>query len=341
MKIDIYLILNPIGILNAEKQIGIYSNETDRNRVLINYENFKTDNSIWNKVYTKNSNNFYNCNFLNNLKKAFFYKYFLKDLKKNKINHINFYFQNLECPLSNHFFFNHLQEFGSEISFSFYIIEEGIANYYENYLAFPAIKRRLIKKIIFFYFFGLRMKLSKSQTGSTYEKVEKIYVNLPKYSLCPEKSLPLSSKKINVKCNNNTILILGQESESINYGELFYINKLNELISYISKRFSNKKILYKPHWDSRITAFDKIKNSYKKKNSFELITNTECIETIIDKINPSMIISFSTSAFINLRILLDDESNAQIEMYYHNSFNTTDEITNLFKMLNINPLDTL
>lgn len=335
--------LSPIGIINSEQQIKVYSANIKSNKLLICTKKNKFNTEIWEEVFYINPKFFFKNALFNNIVKGFFYRSTLRTINKyvntNQTKSINIYYQNLQCPLTNYIFFNSSKVFGNELKITFNIIEEGIGNYYEYFKVYPQERKRLKIKKIFYWFFGFKINLPDSQTGAYYDHVDKVFVNIPHLSIFSNKSLPLNFTKRKIKCSDNLILILGQESESFIYGKVKYLDSVKELISIVRAQFPNQKIIYKPHWDNRIDILKDFLDSIG--TQIEYLSNNESIETLIFKIKPSRIISFSTSAFLTLRVMFDEDTNSKLEMFYFDKFGIPKEIISVFESLNIKSIKTL
>jgi len=170
------------------------------------------------------------------------FKYFIELLRaKSLINRIfssyanvDFYFSHPMHILSNYIFFSSLS------NINFYMIPDGIANYYEVN-TYRYIKKMIIKKIISF-FVGIKYKIYKDHiTGYNVGNYIGAYSLSCDFFLFDKKPELISSKKIFTikEENKNKILILGQPSS----GGMFYINYIEKIVS----SFKNNEFFYKPH----------------------------------------------------------------------------------------------
>lgn len=341
MNLHIYIILNPVGIKNAERKIVQFDllNQNTK-RVLFNLNNFPVNHELWDEVIYLDNNalsrsKLFVIKLYNAIIKGITYrKYFklFKNYSKLDFSSVEVYYQNLQCPLSNAIFFGS-EKLLKNKNISFNVIEEGIGNYYEYFQSFPQERKKFKSRILFFFFFGLKLHLPISQIGCNYPHVKKVYVQMPKLAISPTKSIEIKFPKIELKEFNKSILILGQESNVLTHGINYYINSQIDLINSIADQFPNYKIIYKPHWDFDFGFYNNLPIILKNKT--ELFKSEYSIEDVIESIKPEVICSFTSSALVNLRLLFNDQTNSFVKIFYRNSFNSPSEIENIFEKLSI------
>jgi len=299
-KLEVYIIISPIGIKNAERKIECdILQGLNANRILVNLSSFPYNSKFWHYVKLGKKIRRPNRNLLiNNLfiifQKGSKYKKLLGFIKDKIQNHpscqIEIYYQNLQCPLTNTVFFNFSSLFSKkEVSFS--IIEEGVGNYYEYFQYFPKERRKLYLKKVLYFIYGLRVKIPVSQICYFSPFVKNAYLRMPGFSPRPEISKLLEFPKVEYQPEKNTVLMLGQESNSMSHGIEFYLSEQVKLINDVNSILPHSKLIYKPHWDLDLN----IENMFNLTTYQNLIVlrNDSSIEEIIHTIRPKVVVSFT------------------------------------------------
>lgn len=340
MILKFFIMISPIGIKNAELYIKQYSKDSDK-LILVNASNFPYDKNLWDDVI-KSKDFSYDSDHANlfaklyyQFKKGYMSKKVLHEivrkLKNNTHDKVEFFFQNLEDPLSNFVFFKK----AGPLKITPSVIEEGMANYYDYYHEFPERKEKLRLKKLFFSLIGLPFEIPETLIGHNYKEISHFYVKNPDLSLVPSKSLVIEDEQLNYKPDPMKILIIGQEGYSNVYGRSRYNDELLSLLKDVKSEFKNHKITYKMHWNSNVDISELLAMSEFQDVSIN--KNKASIESIISDLSPSVIISFTSSALVNLRLMAKGELNSSILFFYRNSFDSPRIILELYEKIGINP----
>jgi hypothetical protein len=334
--------LSPIGIKNAESQLLNYPEEMCGLKILLNLSNYNYTPSLWDEVinldngYTFESRHDSLKNkLIFQYKRIKYYKVVFDLIRKNidhysNLSKLNFYYQNLEDPLSNRLYFHNWKH-----PFHAFIIEEGIANYYDYYATTEGRMLNLLKKKIFHKLFNFTYIIPESLTGIHYQRTIFQYVRMPELSNNPEKSRQLAFEQLHYIPITGRVLLIGQESSINLLGVEKYINCLTLLTKRITHYYPGALIYYKRHWNSN---FDLSKSEYLF--NFIFIDDRSSVESLLGVIQPEVIISFTSSALINIALsttLLQKRN--QISIYRSDLFSLNiQEIERIFNHLNINDL---
>jgi hypothetical protein len=336
MTLNIYVLISPIGVSNAELQIQQY-NQRGYN-LLINSSNSESDKAVWESELTlkdnfdftsKHSSFFtkiiYQARRARRAKRLF--DQVLQLLEVGGYSKVKLYYQNLEDPLTNKLFF-----YNWPVDFEGNIIEDGIANYYEYYAVYPERKKALLKKKNFLRLLFFKFVIPETLTGISYDRVKHQYVKNPRLASLPNKNLGISVTQKDYSVIRGRVLFIGQESYSNLFSKELYSLKLLEVIEELTKSYPNAEIYYKRHYgsDVYVDLGDKV----------ILINDNRTIESIISKYCPEIVLSFTSSALIN--IALEHQvmiRTGQLQLFYRDEFNCPKSIISMFNNSGIKPFD--
>lgn len=335
-KVNIFVALSPLQLLNAEALIK--QEHQRRYNILINPHSFTYNSDKWTKAINGGflvpniQNSFFNkISFQYN--KVKFYKQFINSINREipSASEYFIFFSHLEDVLTNYFFFS----FRKNENRCFFIIEDGVLNYYKLIVSGKK-KRDLLRKLLLYRFFGIPFKFYTGYvTGIDRHNVKSQYVRLPEKAQFPEKSKLLNISKISYESNNKVILILGQESFINIYGLKLYKTNFSLLLDLIinqNPNWSDITFYYKPH---RIGHFEDAEIlALSKGIKFKFIRTDDSIESIIGIYKPYQIYSFNSSALMNIKLALDRDTHVLI--YSLNCF--SNKLDKLFRKLGINIL---
>jgi hypothetical protein len=335
MVLKIYIAISPLGIKNAELQMSQYSNPlVQETNILINPSSYNADQRCWSKIISNEGFRFESiqttitAKLKYQLQRIYYSKKLFRTVKKltnqQGISQVEFFIQNLEDPLSNLCFFFNWQK-----NTQFNLIEDGIANYYDYYKTFPQMRKRLHLKILFHRLFNFKYLTPKSFTGITYSRMSTQFVRFPEMAENSKKSKKLEVSELSFHPKIDTVLIIGQESYEIIYGYEKYVYELQEMILKIKAKYPDHKILYKPHWNTAI-------NLSKILDKIEVINSKATVEELVPALAPSVIISFTSSALINLaNVYRTMVSNRQIVIYRRTTLANIIALDKLYDSLGI------
>ena len=333
----IFIAIAPNHILNFESIIT--SNNILEGTLLLNPGNYSYNSERWTVVIKGEIDlNYKVSKTLQKLKyqkmKLFGYKQFVKKTKAS-LSFVDaqfcYYYCNLDDILSNHFFY-----FFKEGDFSVknYVVEDGILNYY-----YPNINKTKLKskKVLMELLLGIKFKPQDNHpTRINSTDVTAQYVRLPKKSICPDKSLQLPFKKIEYNPDIRTILIIGQDIMHNNEEGLEYYEKRLDLLIDKVRTLDLKQanVVYKPHRNGDYSiAVNKLQKVFPK---FQLFNDDTPIEECIVNIKPLYIYSFESSAMLNLKIAIENQS-VKINVLPYN--NNNKNLIEIFRDLGINILE--
>lgn len=241
------------------------------------------------------------------------------------ITEINLVYQNVEDVVSNYFFFYFSQK---KKQISGVIVEDGLANYHIEILTLKRVASTLLKKtyllLSFFHFYKIPFSFRKWKAdllGINNKRCKKQYLCFPEFSPFNKynniETIRLPTKKINIKPIPNKALILGQETYALPQfiGLNRYSEKFNDLYIYLKKNKVNL-ISYKRHNLLQNTGFH-----IDKYIDIEIIDSIIPVESLLSEINPSIVISFDSSALFYIKLLSSSEIDVISYPIYYNSFN--------------------
>jgi hypothetical protein len=332
MTVNIYVLISPSGIYNAELQILQHSPEG--RKILINLSGVDLKSNLWDQEINANKDFTFSSVHSRFFKKGLFqvkraiivkrlFKQVFQILKAGSFEKVVLFFQNLEEPLTNRLFF-----YNWNVGFEGNIIEDGIANYYDCYKVYPERKKDLVKKKIFLAFLFFKFRIPETLTGISYDVVKHQFVKKPDLAFKPEKSLALKVKENKYSVVRDRILFIGQESYVNFFSEEYYNLRLQAVIVELGLRFPQAQLFYKRHYNSDV--FIDLGNNFKE------IKDSKRVEFVVSKLCPEVIISFTSSALLNLAIEYHTEmSNKNLKLFYVGGFNCPDNVILLFEKLGI------
>jgi hypothetical protein len=332
MTVNIYVLISPIGIYNAELQISQHCLEG--RKILINLSGVDFKRDLWD--IELNTNNDFNFSSIHSsfFKKIIFQvkrtiivrrlvRQVFRILKTESINKVALFYQNLEDPLTNRLFFNDWK-----VDFEGNIIEDGVANYYDCYKVYPERKKNLVKKKTFLALLFFKFRIPATLTGIGYDIVKHQYVKQPYLAFKPEKSIELKVDENIYSVIHDRILFIGQESYVNIFSKEYYNLRLQEVIEELELRFPMAEIFYKRHYNSDVFI--------ELADNIRVIKDKKRVELVVAKFCPEVILSFTSSALLNLALEYHTEmSNKNLKIFYVGGFNCPENVIFLFEKLGI------
>lgn len=333
-KLNLFLPITPYTLSIAENLIESNIVLPNVKNILVNPHGLDYKNELWDEVYNGNCSREVGNNkflrYLNFLKQILVFRILNKQILKFKNAKINYYYVDLAHVLSNSIFFN----FGNIESR--YIIEDGLLNYYKLSLKDKMLSKRSINYLL--AFFGLKTKNFEGDiTGIEMNIVNNQYVYFPKLAIRPSKSLQIPFNKYSYSLNNK-VLVLGQEPIISIISKNDYLNSLKKVITEVKKEFEIFDFYYKPHHHGKKDLAKKI---LKKElgNSLFYIDDNQPIHKIINNIKPSMVVSFGSTASLNLKLILPDNVKSSVYLLRNSKLTVNENLENLFSKMNINIIE--
>ena len=327
--LHLFILVSPAQVYNAESLISSFKSNEDADFVLVNPHSYPIDNLLWNQtfdgtLFMKNDQSSTLAKGKYQYSKISSYRKLANNLFSSlffNYKTIYVYFPHLEDMLINFIFFKLKTLFPEKVTGR--VIEDGILNYYE--LPFEGNKKTnlwkkalgKISKLPFTFYQG-------DISGIDLKVVENQYVRAPKLAYNPDKSLQLPIEKVNFKAEKGKTLILGQEAYINIYGIESYQGATKKLVQHILSIIPiDAEIVYKPHrYGKNINNFLKSLLPGKK---ITFINDESPVEKIVAEIQPEYIISFNSSALLNINLMLDTEclENVQIISFSYYSKSLT------------------
>jgi hypothetical protein len=306
--------------------------------ILINLTSGKPDLSRWDLILQINNRLFSGNDrsrliaILNHISRAVFTNILIKILE-SLLNSVtlrpNIYYQNLLNPLVNGLYFSATIQWDGR-----YIVEEGVANYYEYFKFNKRAKFLFAFKRVVFWLFGVKMRGINTLTGIDEKLTVAQYVYRPEYTLYPAKSRAILRAQSSYIPDGSVILIIGQEAGLRGNSLKMYCGFVNRIILLMRRRFNGAEIKYKPHWDTDNNINDALLGPV------EFINDYDRVESIVHKVKPRVIVSFASSALVNIALEYNEMvERSVLEIYYNRSFNPPIEIIELFEKVGIKHLD--
>ncbi|WP_297804564.1 polysialyltransferase family glycosyltransferase [uncultured Polaribacter sp.] len=333
-ELNLFLPITPYTLSIAENLIESNIVLPKAKNILVNPHGLDYKNELWDEVYNGNcsrevSNNKFS-RYLNFFKQILVFRRLNKQILKFKNVKISYYYVDLAHILSNSIFFNFCN------IESRYILEDGLLNYYKLSLKNKMLSKRSVNYLL--VFFGLKTKKFEGDiTGIEMNIVNNQYVYFPKLALVPGKSLQIPFNKYSYPLNNK-VLVLGQEPIVSFISKNDYLNSLKKVITEVKKEFENFDFYYKPHHHGKK---DLAKKTLKKElgNSLFYIDENQPIHKIIKNIQPSMVVSFGSTASLNLKLILPDNIKSSVYLLRNNKLSVNKNLENLFSKMNINIIE--
>ena len=227
--------------------------------------------------------------------------------------------------LSNYFFYSFPREqFGVKLNFYY----EGILYFYKYYEPYKA-KTHTIRKI-FSFMVGFDYKRNTEILPVEHPSVGCIYTIFPDFTVGPKqkmKEVSLFKKKYEGK--NNCILIVGGKPSALDDSEVILL--YGEMIEKILSLSEKSTIYFKGHHADTSSNFE-IANAGRI--NFEDITQSSPIEEVIEQYRPNMILSYPSSALVNLKAMYGEKV-AVFSYYIDAKKQILDKIWPIFEKLNV------
>ena len=131
------------------------------------------------------------------------------------------------------------------------------------------------------------------------------YVYFPDLAFTPKKSIQIPFKKLSYDLIDR-VLILGQEPIVGLITVTSYLNSLCNVIDDSLIDFKDYKFYYKPHHHGK----NKLANKFLQKKLGEklnIIEDNTPIHMLVAEIKPSVVISFGSTASLNLKLILPEK----------------------------------
>lgn len=329
-KINLFLPITPYSLAICENLVKSHEDQDVRN-VLVNPHGLEYTKDSWDEVYLDFCSREVSDNsierYQNFAKQTAVFAKMYRRLKKFENTALDFYYVDLAHVLTNAIFFSfkNIKER--------YIIEDGLLNYY--YL--PLKGKMLSKKIAntFLHFIGLpTQNFDGDITGIEMDIVKSQHVYFPDIAYYPQKSTQISFKKHEYK-SDDKIIILGQEP-IINFIKTEeYLNTLERIIDdAINKEGFRGIFYYKPHHHGKKDLARPFLEN-KLGDMLVIVEDNRPIHLIIDKIKPSAIVSFGSSASLQLKRILPEYVKSYVYLLRSTKLAKNDVLEELFHKLNI------
>lgn len=319
MKENIFIVNGPFVFYSVKYILENFNSFKEEKNIVLIFSKKKYSINIKNKNYQYFF--FETGSIFKYIRALLYFKFLLKKIMSNKTQK-HLYIANASHFSSNYLLFN-------DFFYSYNLLPEGIANYY---LAKPNKKTMYLKKIL-----GNITKLPYYQYDTHLSGCEEkefdcvftfseqnLYTKAKKTILIKPNKLPNNLNKA-----YEHVLILDQELESIlPKNDILEINTILE--SFI---IENKlTYLYKAHPNQKKTT----RSDFIKKISLaKTINDNKPIELLIEDLTPRVVISFLSSALVNIKILYPEiECIALGEKIYERN-KKYQFILNLYKLHNI------
>jgi len=308
-KVSIFIPITPYTISIAESLIENNINELSLSEnILINPHGLEYKKQYWDEVIEDYSSRKVQRNvvktYLNFFKQIYVFIKIYKRLRKYKKRKIDFYYVDLAHVLSNSVFFSF-----KSIENRF-IIEDGILNYYKLTLKDKMLGRKRVN--VFLQLIGLPTKTFAGDiTGIEMPEVNKQFVFFPKEAFFPSKSDQIPYTRLEYSLNNK-ILILGQEPISKFVTEQRYLSSLDIIIQDMIKKLDHFELYYKPHHHGKKEL---TREFLKAKYKVNFIESNLPIHMFIKEIAPSVVVSFGSTASLNLKLLLPKNVKSYVYLF--------------------------
>lgn len=206
--------------------------------------------------------------------------------------------------LPNHLFFR----FRKSRKVEFNVIQDGLLNYYpykelgtNSYFHFTKFLMGLLFGFIFIPYSGLSSGVDRKEVKGQY------LMGAGDLSECPEKfrRIRIPPSPNSEASPSQNILVLGQEVHLKKAGLEKYEELSNDLLNFAQKMASPQSVLfYKPHhYDPTAGVFSRMAQA----RGFQLIETTgEIAEALAGEYRFARVISFTSSALFNLKIIYGD-----------------------------------
>ncbi len=247
-------------------------------------------------------------------RKAGFYRSFLHRVQETlpSATHYRIYLYHLDDMLGNFLFFS----FRPESDRRFFILEDGILNYYDYDRTHDrAHRRRMMGKKCFYRLFGLPFRPYRGyMSGIDREEVICQYVRAPALAVFPQKSQAVTIDRIHYEPIPGSYLIIGQDAYINLYGWPRYRDGIAAMMRFIDSRGSKpRQILYKHHRYGDKSLVAKYLRSLDR--PITLNDDPEAIEQMVEAMKPQTILSFTSSALMNIKLALAEELRGRVEIY--------------------------
>lgn len=326
-KINMFLPITPYTLSIAERIIEsqVQDNSKKIKNILINPHGLNFNKDYWDEVYIGSASRDVSdkkierhINFLWQI--TTFLKIY-KQIKGLKNSSLDFYYVDLAHVLSNAIFF------GFKKIVNRYVMEDGLLNYYK-----VTLKNKMLDKKsanIFLNYIGLHSRKFKGDiTGVEMDVVNGQYVYFPDLAFKPKKSIQIPFKKLSYDLIDR-VLILGQEPIVNLISVTSYLNSLNSVIDDSLIDFKDYKFYYKPHHHGK----NKLANNFlheKLGHKLHIIEDNTPIHMLVAEIKPSVVISFGSTASLNLKLILPEKVVSRVYLIRSSVFPINNEQETMF-----------
>lgn len=307
----------PLQVVAAE-QLTCTTNDEAYN-ILLNPFGLEYRPERWHDVLAGNftqtndqRNFYYRCRY--QAQKVRFYRSYLRRLDRHVPEAADYqiYLYHLHDLLGNYLFYG----FRPHKPRQYYLIEDGILNYYDyDRSRDRSVSRKLLGKKWFYGLFGVPFTPYKGyMTGIERDEVVCQYVRAPSLAVFPHKSKPLAVDRFGYEPISNRFLIIGQESY-INYdgGWEYYREGLRLMLEHIDARSRGPKtIYYKCHRYGDKALVSQFLKSWRV--PIEILDTPRPVEFLVESLRPEVIASFNSSALINIALSLDDATRPRVDL---------------------------
>lgn len=272
-------------------------------------------NHVWDKIISASKIQGYNHHLKTQIKKLSEAKSIFTQLVGflNQYDKVVIYYAHLEEYLTNHLYF-----YFKHPNVTYNIIQDGILNFYGVQVDRKRLRKHISKAILGVAFrFPYRPFLSYI-TGVNHSNVKKQYLlGAAELSDFPEKSTVLSNSYIKKKnfseTTHDSILILGQEAMIYDIGYEQFYNHLYDLLIFVTQNFPHIPKYYRPRHNGLLQG--KTRQNIISQG-ISILDAQGSIEDLYNQniISCYHIISFTSSALINMKLLFGDS----VECYSFN-----------------------
>ena len=324
-RINLFLPITPYTLTISENLVAKEFHCEGYENILINPHGLTYNEQFWDKVYMGKSSREVNqikiWRYINFAQQIITFLKIYKKIKYLKNKDLTFYYVDLAHVLSNAIFFE-FKKINKR-----YIIEDGLLNYYEVNLKNKMLGKRSVN--IFLNILGLSTrKFSGHITGIEMKEVTGQYVFFPKLAIESKKSFKIPYESLSYE-NKGNILIIGQEPIVNFISTTIYKRSLDTIIKDFKIKSSSSKVFYKPHHHGKK---DLVKSFLKKKlgEKIVIIEDNSPIHSIVESIQPFIVISFGSTASLNLKLFLPDFVDSWVYLIRESTLPVNKEMETLF-----------
>ncbi|MGB6151703.1 MAG: hypothetical protein WBG48_06900 [Pricia sp.] len=245
--------------------------------------------------------------------------------KRLKSGHCELFIPHTSAILSNYFFYSFPKErYGVRLNFYY----EGILYFYKYYEPYKT-KTHTVRKI-FSLLVGFGYRRNSEILPVEHPSVNAIYTIFPEHTLGPkQKMVEVSLLKEKYTGQNNCVLIVGGKPSALEDSEVILLYR--EMIEKILQFPEESTVYFKGHHADTSSNFE-IANAGRIE--FQEITQNSAIEEVIELYRPSTILSYPSSALINLKAMYGKKIDV-FSYYIDTKKQILEKIWPIFEKLNV------